>query len=137
MIDRWGKPDPNAFMKAETGAVGRALGMAGMLVIPGSGVATAEDMQESGASMAVAEAEPELPDAAAAAPTPDTEVDVRDRINEGLATLESEFPEGFEKVTSWASGRSIDLDDIKDTQLRGVLRQIERGLVAAQAADEG
>jgi hypothetical protein len=40
--------DPHALSKAETGAVGRALGMAGMLVIPGSGVATAEDMQELG-----------------------------------------------------------------------------------------
>lgn len=134
MLDRWGKPDPNAFMKAETGAVGRALGMAGMLVIPGSGVATAEDMQESGASMAV---EPELPEAATAPAAPEAEVDVRDKINEGLATLETEAPEAFEKVTTWASGRKIDLDDIKETQLRGVLRQVERGLEAAAAADEG
>lgn len=41
------RPDDNVLMKAETGAVGRALGMAGMLVIPGSGIATAEDIQEA------------------------------------------------------------------------------------------
>src|SRR5204863_2609716 len=40
--------DDNALMKAETGAVGRALGMAGILVV-GTGVATAEDMQEAAA----------------------------------------------------------------------------------------
>ncbi len=39
-------PDDNAIMKAETGAVGRALGVLGMLVV-GTGVATAEDVQEA------------------------------------------------------------------------------------------
>ncbi len=38
--------DDNAVMKAETGAIGRALGVLGMLVI-GTGVATAEDVQEA------------------------------------------------------------------------------------------
>lgn len=40
-----GGADPNAIAKAQTGAVGRALGVAGILVI-GTGIATAEDMQE-------------------------------------------------------------------------------------------
>src|ERR1035437_2420417 len=39
-------PDVNAPMKAQTGAIGRALGFAGVLILPGSGVASAEDMQE-------------------------------------------------------------------------------------------
>lgn len=47
LLDRWKKADPHALEKAETGAVGRALGMAGMLVIPGTGIATAEDMQQA------------------------------------------------------------------------------------------
>lgn len=38
--------DDNALMKAETGAIGRALGVAGILVV-GTGVATAEDIQEA------------------------------------------------------------------------------------------
>jgi hypothetical protein len=46
VLNKWGE-DPFALMKAETGALGRALGMAGMLVVPGSGVATAEDVQEA------------------------------------------------------------------------------------------
>src|SRR4029077_10849538 len=46
VLSRSDEEDPFAVMKAETGAVGRALGMAGMLVIPGSGVATADDMLE-------------------------------------------------------------------------------------------
>lgn len=43
---RNGLVDADAFAKASTGAIGRALGAAGMLVIPGSGVATADDMRE-------------------------------------------------------------------------------------------
>ncbi len=39
-------PEDNAVMKAETGAIGRALGVLGMLVV-GTGVATAEDVQEA------------------------------------------------------------------------------------------
>lgn len=42
-------PDDNAIMKAETGAIGRALGVAGILVV-GTGIATAEDIQEAQAS---------------------------------------------------------------------------------------
>jgi hypothetical protein len=44
-------PDDNALMKAETGAIGRALGVAGILVV-GTGIATAEDMQEALANAA-------------------------------------------------------------------------------------
>jgi hypothetical protein len=40
-----GGPDDNGLMKAETGAIGRALGVAGILAL-GTGIATAEDMQE-------------------------------------------------------------------------------------------
>jgi len=36
--------DSDALMKAETGAIARALGSLGMLALPGSGLATAEDM---------------------------------------------------------------------------------------------
>lgn len=38
--------DPNSIMKAETGALGRALGFAGVFVVPGAGAASAEDMLE-------------------------------------------------------------------------------------------
>lgn len=55
-------PDDNAMMKAETGAVGRALGVLGMLVV-GTGVATAEDVQEATSA-------PNLPPAATSAQPP-------------------------------------------------------------------
>jgi hypothetical protein len=42
-----GSPDADGVAKAETGAIGRALGVAGILVV-GSGIATAEDMAELG-----------------------------------------------------------------------------------------
>jgi hypothetical protein len=45
-VARNGYADDFSLMKAETGSVGRALGMAGILVI-GTGVATAEDVQEA------------------------------------------------------------------------------------------
>ncbi len=41
LVNRWGGVDADAMAKASTGAIGRALGVAGMLVLPGTGVATA------------------------------------------------------------------------------------------------
>jgi hypothetical protein len=54
-----GGADVNGVMKAQTGAIGRALGVAGILVL-GTGIASAEDMQEFIASPAAAPG-PELP----------------------------------------------------------------------------
>lgn len=122
-LTKWGV-DEHAIMKAETGAVGRALGMAGMLVLPGSGVATAEDMQEmlesqGRASVAV---EPSLPPAAAVAP----DDQLRARISELSAQLETDQPGRFEDFVAWAEEKAIDLSDIKAHQLRGVLRGLEK-----------
>jgi hypothetical protein len=39
-------PDYNAVMRAETGAVSRAVAQLGMLALPGSGIASAEDMRD-------------------------------------------------------------------------------------------
>jgi hypothetical protein len=39
-------PDVDGLAKAETGAIARALGVLGILAFPGSGIATAEDMNE-------------------------------------------------------------------------------------------
>jgi hypothetical protein len=122
LLTRWGV-DEHALMKAETGAVGRALGMAGMLVLPGSGVATAEDMQE----MIAAEGRPsvgvdaQLPSATAA---PDDQI--RARIAELSVQLQSDFPGRMEDLQAWAAEKKIDLNDIKAHQLRGVLRALEK-----------
>jgi hypothetical protein len=123
LLTKWGV-DENAIMKAETGAVGRALGMAGMLVLPGSGVATYEDMQEmlaaeGRASVAV---DAQLPASAAAAP----DELIRGSIADLSAQLQSDFPGRFEELEAWAREKKIDLNDIKTHQLRGVLRALEK-----------
>lgn len=131
----WNKVDENAIMKAETGAVGRALGMASMLVIPGSGVATAEDMLELQAGPSNAEgvegggeSDAQLPDAE----QPGGEQDeVRKRIAELFAKVLEDKPGKVEEIRAWATEKKIDLDDLKEHQLRGVLRKLE----AADKAD--
>lgn len=124
LLSRFGV-DENAIMKAETGAVGRALGMAGMLVLPGSGVATAEDMQEMLASQGSVGVDAQLPPAA----QPDDEV--RQRIATLSEQLQADHPGRFEEVLAWAREKKIDTGDIKPHQLRGVLRALERQLDAA------
>lgn len=133
MIDRWGKPDPYALMKAETGAVGRALGMAGMLVLPGSGVATAEDMQEmqaaTGAGASADEAQ--LP-----AGTEGTAADAPESLADMISRLQSAAPKLYQELEEWAAERkpAIKLDAVKSTQERAVRAQVERKLATLAAA---
>jgi hypothetical protein len=119
-LTKWGV-DEHALMKAETGAVGRALGMAGMLVLPGSGVATAEDMQE----MIAAEGRASV-GVDAQLPTTAPDDRIRAQIAELSTQLQSDFPGRFEELEIWAREKQIDLADIKAHQLRGVLRALER-----------
>lgn len=124
-LDRYGKEDPYALMKAETGAVGRALGMAGMLVIPGSGIATAEDMNEVVATgVGVGEQAALPPDAPL--PKEADEAEVREKIQADLAAMQTENVEGYAKLEKWAAERKVDLANPKDTQLRGLTLQIKR-----------
>lgn len=129
LLGRYGADD-NAIMKAETGAMGRALGMAGMLIIPGSGVATAEDMLElrdRGEAQEPAPPESAPTDAVAQeASGQTTEEQMRTRIAEGVAKLQSENADGYGELEAWAQEKSIDLDQPKESQLRPLLRQIER-----------
>lgn len=131
-LDRWGKPDESALMKAETGAVGRALGMAGMLVIPGSGVATAEDMQEIGQGTAAVDpaAAAELPQEAQAEAQ-----DERKVIDSLIGQLQEDHPEAHQEFVAWAREKKIDPGNVTDTQLRAVRRQLERKLQAASAVE--
>lgn len=123
------KADDMAMMKAETGAVGRALGMAGMLVIPGTGVATAEDMNEAEAlrgqpSGAVSSDEPpaELPDARDQPPSQETMVALREEAVQAINVLKNEHPDQFKLFQEWAQGRGIGrLDAVTDpTILQGL-----------------
>lgn len=129
--------DLNSALRVETGAVGRALGMAGMLVIPGSGVATAEDMHElAGQTDALPDnSEPTLPAApgggggAAAAADPSLE----QRAAELRLRIESDFPGIADELEAWAQERSININEPKDTQLRALVKQMEKKLKEAGA----
>lgn len=131
--------DMNSALRVETGAIGRALGMAGMLVIPGSGVATAEDMQElAGQTDELPEKEPTLPAAPQAAGEPGAEASAGNELQAHVATLrsriESDFPGIADELEMWANERKIDLNAPKDTQLRALAKQMEKKLKEAEAA---
>jgi hypothetical protein len=140
-LGRWGADD-FSLMKAETGAVGRALGMAGMLVIPGTGIATAEDMQE--ASAMEGRTTPSLPEDGEQADVPpvkDAEgvkaeelTDLRQQAVLLLNTIKAEFPPLFAEFIDWAKERKIgEVGKVEDPRIvRGVIRKAERELVEAR-----
>jgi hypothetical protein len=132
VLSKWGE-DPFAVMKAQTGALGRALGMAGMLVVPGSGVATAEDVQEAmerpgGVGAALPGDPPGFNEAANGAT--DGAADLKGHAEELIARLQSDHPDRLEKVQAWARERKLSLSELtpESPALRGVVRQLERAL---------
>lgn len=141
MLGRFG-PDDNAVMKAETGAVGRALGFAGILVVPGSGIATAEDMQEAlaleGTTAQTAPAE-----AAAVLPESDDSA-LRQRIGDLVAKLGEVDAARLEQIRDWMNERDElpKIPEMSSVQLRGVIGRLEKALAEAkaeqaEASDEG
>lgn len=121
LVNRYKDADPFALMKAETGAVGRALGMAGMLAMPGSGVATAEDMQEVyGDAKGASVSDAQLPD-----DQPESD-GMEAKIGEHFKLLMEEAPGRMDTVREWAQAREIDLDSPKPTQLRALLGALEK-----------
>lgn len=122
-------PDENSLMKAETGAVGRALGMAGMLVVPGAGVATAEDLQE----LPTQEAQPASPEPAAPSlPKESSDQDdeaLQARALELIELLKQESPSDYKAFEGWAKERDLgQLSEVTGPTLKGVVRQLERKL---------
>jgi hypothetical protein len=138
VLNKWGE-DPFALMKAETGALGRALGMAGMLVVPGSGVATAEDVQEAmdrpGGVGANLPGDPsdfaEQAGGAAAAQAP---ASLKTRAEELIAKLRSENPDALAEVQAWANERKLSLGELTEESpaLRGVVKKLEEAAGAAR-----
>lgn len=126
VLNRYGE-DPNAMMKAETGAIGRALGFAGILVAPGSGIATAEDMQEAitlaqGAGAAPAAPEPQLPS------EPESEDELRKMAEQRLNDLR-QYPGPWATFQEWAQERSFKtLADVGVPQLKGMIRKLDKML---------
>lgn len=131
------RADENALMKAETGAVGRALGMIGMLVLPGSGVATADDMAEAHASEArgvpsVSEAPPPVQ---AEKPAQDDDV-LRSKANALSKQLQADHPEAWGQVKEWAKERNFArVADLSGPALKGFVRKLEKTLDTAGATD--
>lgn len=131
-------PDDDALMKAETGAIGRALGVAGIFVIPGSGVATAEDMLEgAGAAPTAAQAPgegaqgPVLPPAAEAPKTaPEQVEETRESLVKKLAeTVQElqEFPAGVTQWTEFLQQRQLRrIEDAADPVLKGLVKKAEK-----------
>lgn len=121
--------DDNAVMKAETGAIGRALGMAGMLVIPGSGIATAEDVQESRVQEGEQTDGPELPSRAVPLPAEeavvDTDESMRNEIAKVLGELEESFPDAHAQFIAWAREKGFGrLSETVSPPLRGMHRKV-------------
>jgi hypothetical protein len=125
--------DDNSMMKAETGAIGRALGMAGMLVIPGSGIATAEDVQEARSQEASGPSpdDAQLPEEVGTAPiisdpasAPDADEEMRKEITTLLAAMEEQYPETATQFKAWAKEKGYGpLGEIVSPQLRGLHRK--------------
>jgi hypothetical protein len=124
--------DPNALMKAETGAVGRALGMAGMLVIPGSGVATAEDMADAAVPAGATTPAPELP--TDVAPAKLTDEELRERAGTLVGELQERDPAAHEAFQEWAQDRKLILAEASGPALKGAVRKLEKTLDELQRA---
>ncbi len=136
-LGRYG-PDNFSLMKAETGAVGRALGLLGMLVVPGSGVATAEDVQEA-MSEAGAPTQAAPAEAAAtgeqAALTDDDEA-LRKRVTALIGDLGKLDQARVDTFRAWVrDDRKItSLADATSPQLRGLVSKLEKEIAEANKA---
>lgn len=130
-------PDVNAPLKAETGAIGRALGFAGMLVIPGAGISTAEDMLDlATASAPVASSEPVLPETSElSAPSEPSEAPqdpeaLRKLVGEHITELQK-HEDRWSEFEAWAVERGLPLaplEDIPPAALRPLEAQLRRKL---------
>lgn len=154
-------PDDNAIMKAETGAIGRALGVAGILVV-GTGIATAEDIQEAqaGGSMPTVNREGvqlpgvvgngdeaqagtriEGPDAepnvVAGVQTPqDIDQTLREKATALSVEMKRDFPDAWEVYLHWyqEERKFPSITELTGPALKGALTKLERALDEAKNA---
>jgi hypothetical protein len=128
-------PDENAIHKAQTGGIGRALGFAGMLMVPGAGIATAEDMLEFLAGESpMPGTEPTLPPVteptAAAATGQATDLD--GLIAAHIERLQAEYPHAYDEARAWAREKGYDLDHPPEVARRGLERLLRTKLASAE-----
>lgn len=137
-------PDVNAAMRARTGAIGRALGFAGMLVVPGAGISSAEDMQDhlegvsalpqtpGAAPTTVVEVETAPAAVPADAPAVETgEDELRAMVRDLTNALKKDHEEVWAGIEAWASERDLDLAEPPAASLRSLEKQLRRKLAAA------
>jgi hypothetical protein len=131
----YGEPEVNALARAETGAIGRALGVAGILVI-GTGIATAEDMQELKEVPVAAAAT--LPEAGSPEMSSET---LNERILALQHQLKDQAPEYWEKFSAWWKERQgeagwVNLGAAPIEVRRGMLTRMTEMLAKAEAAPQ-
>lgn len=138
VLGRFG-PDENALMKAETGAIGRALGMAGILVAPGSGVATAEDMQDAMA----AESRVSAGTASDGATLPSTDLgamsedELRANAKDMIQELSEHHPDTLAAFQEWARQRQFGtLGSVTNPALKGLVKKLQGMLDGARASSQ-
>lgn len=130
--------DNASMMKAETGAIGRALSLAGILPIPGSGVATAEEMAEMPMSMPGASVAAALPsDEPARPPSPVATTLSDDALREQIATavgrMRDELPAAKTAFNDWAKQRGFGtLDTLSTPELKVSLQQAQKFIAEAE-----
>jgi hypothetical protein len=131
-----GGPDPNQIAKAQTGAIGRALGVAGILVI-GTGIATAEDMMElpGYGSTPVGPEQAQLPTLSELPPV-DASAQLDQLRSRALALqvqMQETAPEAWKEFVAWWQERKSaegwhELSEVPFEGLKGVVARMERQL---------
>ena len=94
-----GAADINGIAKADTGAIGRALGVAGVLVV-GTGIATAEDLEQ------LTQGEEAAPVALPVAGAPE---EGEEALNERLMSLQARlrgYPDAWREFSNWWTERA-------------------------------
>jgi len=138
-LGRYG-PDNFSLMKAETGAVGRALGLLGMLVVPGSGVATAEDMQEAIAAEGgpTQTAPQQAAEGGEQAALTDDDDALRRRVTALIGDLQKLDEKRVAGFRTWVrDDRKIaSLADATSPQLRGLVSKLEKEIAEANDAEQ-
>jgi hypothetical protein len=143
-----GTPDPNGIAKAQTGAIGRALGVAGILVV-GTGIATAEDMMELPGYAGAAPEAPTLPAtptvppqiADGEQPVAQSAAEELERLRAGALALQTELQEAgrWQAVAAWYQERAKDegwqgINTVPLEGLKSIVAYMERAL--AQPTEE-
>lgn len=146
--------DDVALMRAETGALGRALGMAGILIVPGSSIATAEDMlegfgtvpvpsqaaeQTESEQLTLPQVEPPKPIQTGAEREQSEREQLTAEARAILAVLNEQYKPAYEEFRVWAAAKNPPVRDIGALvggELRGVVKKLQALHAAATAKQE-